>query len=284
MGAADGAIFTRQRVKVRGFDVAYLTGGHDGDMAPVLCLHGMGGAGRWEAYHMALGTVARTYVPQLPGWPDGQPPPGIGSVQDYAALVVEFLEAIGAAQVTLMGHSLGGWIALCMATAHPDRVARLILVDAMGLEVPSAPAPDLRTLDEESFAKAVFGRLGLIATAQAYGFGAEWENVRRGPEFERQWKGRGLVASLAQGPCVDAALTHQVQSIGADTLLIWGRLDGIVPLHHGEALRTALPRARLSVLDRCGHLPMVEKPETFHRLLYDFLVGVEEELPDVVKV
>ena len=284
MGAADGAIFTRHRVKVRDFDVPYLTGGHDGAMSPVLCVHGMGGAGKWEAYHMALGTVTRTYVPQLPGWPGGQPPAGIGSVQDYAALVVEFLDAIDTAQVTLMGHSIGGWIALSVATAHPDRVARLILVDAMGLEVPAAPAPDLRTLDEESFAKAVFGRLGLIATAQAYGFGAEWENVRRGPEFERQWKGRGLVASLVQGPCADADLTRQVQSIGADTLLIWGRLDGIVPLHHGEALRAALPHARLDVLERCGHLPMVEKPETFHRLLYDFLVGVEEELPDVVKV
>src|SRR5262249_13309600 len=168
--------------------------------------------------------------------------------------------------------------------AQPAGVGRLTLVEAMGLAVPAAPAPDLRTLDEESFAKAMFGRLGLIATAQAYGFGAEWENVRRGPEFERQWKGRGLVASLIQGPCADAELTRQVRSIDADTLLIWGRLDGIVPLQHGEALRSALPRARLDVLERCGHLPMVEKPETFHRLLYDFLVGVEEELPDVVKV
>ena len=104
-----------------------------------------------------------------------------------------------------------------------------------------------------------------------------------GPEFERQWKGRGLVASLVQGPCADPELTRQVQTIGAETLLIWGRLDGIVPLQHGEALRAALPHARLDVLERCGHLPMVEKPETFHRLLYDFLVGVEEDIPDVVR-
>src|SRR5437762_2864580 len=100
MGAADGAIFTRQRVKVSGFDVAYLTGGHDGDMAPVLSLHGMGGASKWEASHMALGTVARTYVPQLPGWPEAQPPASIGSVQDYAALVVEFLDTVGIEKVT----------------------------------------------------------------------------------------------------------------------------------------------------------------------------------------
>jgi pimeloyl-ACP methyl ester carboxylesterase len=284
MGAADGAIFTRHRVQVGGFDVSYLKGGHAGGTEPVLYLHGMGGAGRWEAYHMALGTVALTYVPQLPGWQEGQPPTGIKSVQDYAALVVELLDAVGIDQGILMGHSIGGWIALHVATTRPDRVSRLILVDSMGLDVPSAPSPNLQVIDEESFAKAVFGRLGLIATAQAYGFGAEWENVRRGPEFERQWKGRGLVASLVQGRCADAELTRRVQTISADTLLIWGRLDGIVPLSHGEALRAALPHSRLKVLERCGHLPMVEKPETFHRLLYGFLVGVEEKLPDVVQV
>jgi len=284
MGAADGAIFTRHRVKVGGFEISYLHGGHDGAMAPALSLHGMGGAGKWEAYHMALGTVTQTYVPQLPGWPEGQLPAGIGSVQDYTALVLEFLDAIGTDRVILFGHSIGGWIALQVATMHPDRVSRLILVDAMGLDLPSAPALDLQTLDEESFAKAVFGRLGLIATAQAYGFGAEWENVRRGPEFERQWKGRGLVASLVQGPCGDAELAHMVQSISAESLLIWGRLDGVVPLQHGEILRATLPHARMDVIDRCGHLPMVEKPETFHRLLYDFLFGIEEEIPDVVKV
>jgi len=60
---------------------------------------------------MALGTVTRTYVPQLPGWPDGKPPAGIGSVQDYAALVVEFLDALGIEKSTLVGHSIGGWIA-----------------------------------------------------------------------------------------------------------------------------------------------------------------------------
>src|SRR5262245_36458631 len=198
--------------------------------------------------------------------------------------MVELLDAVGIDQGILMGHSIGGWIALHVATTRPDRVSRLILVASMGLEVPSAPPPNLQAIDEEFFAKAVFGRLGLIATAQAYGFGAEWENVRRGPEFERQWKGRGLVANLVQGPCADAELMRQVGTIDADTLLIWGRLDGIVPLQHGEALRARLPHARLDVLERCGHLPMVEKPETFHRLLYDFLVGVEEELPDVVKV
>jgi pimeloyl-ACP methyl ester carboxylesterase len=56
------------------------------------------------------------------------------------------------------------------------------------------------------------------------------------------------------------------------------------PLRRGEALRAAPPRAQLDVIDRCGHLPMVEKSETFHCILYDYLAGVEEKIPDVVKV
>ena len=161
MGAADGAIFTRHRVKVGGFEISYLQGGHDGAIAPTLSLHGMGGAGKWEAYHMALGTITHTCVPQLPGWPEGRLPAGIASVGDYTALVLEFLDAVGIDQVILFGHSLGGWIALQVATMYPERISRLILVDAMGLDLPSAPAVDLHTLDEESFAKAVFGRSGI---------------------------------------------------------------------------------------------------------------------------
>ena len=73
-------------------------------------------------------------------------------------------------------------------------------------------------------------------------------------------------------------------AIEAATLLVWGRQDGLAPLEQGEALRSTLPNARLNVIENCGHLPMAEKPETFNRLVRDFLVGVEEDVPDVVRV
>ncbi len=283
MGAADGSIFSRHNTMAGDFDVPYLKGGAEEGLDPVLFLHGLGGAGKWEAFHMAMGTVALTYVPQLPGWQEGQAPEGIVSVQDYADLAVGFLDSLGIDRVILGGHSIGAWIALRVAAAHPDRVSRLILANAMGLDVPEAPAANLGEMDEESFAKAAFGRLGLIATAQPDGFGAEWENVRRGPEFERQWKGRGLVAGLIEGPCSDPELTNQVRSISNDTLLVWGRLDGITPIQHGDALRAAMPNSRLDVIERCGHLPMSEKPETFNRIIRNYLVDVDEEIPEVVK-
>ena len=283
MGAADGSIFSRHNTMAGGFDVPYLKGGAEEGLDPVLFLHGLGGAGKWEAFHMAMGTVALTYVPQLPGWQEGQAPEGIVSVQDYADLAVGFLDSVGIDRVILGGHSFGAWIALRVAAAHPDRVSRLILANAMGLDVPEAPAANLVDMDEESFAKAAFSRLGLIATAQPDGFGAEWENVRRGPEFERQWKGRGLVAGLIEGPCSDPELTSQIGSISNDTLLVWGRLDGITPIQHGNALRAAMPNSRLDVIERCGHLPMSEKPETFNRIIRNYLVDVDEEIPEVVK-
>ena len=284
MGAADGSIFARHSLEAGGFEISYLKGGHDGDMDPVLYLHGMGGGGKWEAYHMAMGTVTLTYAPQLPGWPDGQAPEGIASVQDYAGLVTDFMDAAEIGRCVLAGHSFGGWVALSLCIAHPERFTRMILADTMGVALDDAPPPDLADMDEESFAKAAFGRLGLIATAQPDGFGAEWENVHRGPEFERQWKGRGLVAGLVNGPCSDPDLTQRLGNITAYTLLVWGREDGIVPLQHGEALRNALPNSNLYVIDRCGHMPMAEKPETFNRIIRDFLVGDHREIPEVVRV
>jgi len=283
LGAADESIFARHSLEAGGFEVSYLKGGHDGDMDPVVYLHGLGGGEKWEAYLMTMGTVALTYALQLPGWPDGQASESITSVPDYADWVVAFMDAAGIDRCVLAGHSFGGWVALSLCVAHPERFSRMILANPMGLRADDPP-PNLADMDEETFAKATFGRLGLIATAQPDGFGAEWENVRRGPEFERQWKGKGLVAGLINGSSSDPGLTQQLGTITAETLLVWGREDGIVPLAHGEALHNALPNSNLCVIDRCGHLPMVEKPETFNRSIRDFLVGGHQDIPEVVRV
>jgi len=93
-----------------------------------------------------------------------------------------------------------------------------------------------------------------------------------------------LVAGLINGPSSDPDLTNRLGTITADTLLVWGREDGIVPLRHGEALRDALPNSNLAVIDRCGHMPMAEKPETFNKIIRDFLVGDQQEIPEVVRV
>ena len=154
----------------------------------------------------------------------------------------------------------------------------------MGLDLPESPTADLDDIDEETFGQKMFAKLGMVATPQAYGFGADWQNVRQGPEFERQWKGRDMVTKLLKGTYSDPALTAAIAGIDVETLLVWGRIDGIVPLAQGEALHQAIPQSQLAVMDEVAHLPMAEKPETFHRLLRDFLLRERdgEELPHVV--
>lgn len=279
MGAADASIFSRQMVKLGDFSVPYLRGGRG---APLVYLHGLGGGGRWESYHMALANDTLTHALSLPGWGDSTVPEGITCVADYAALVVSFVDALEIEKVILVGHSFGGWIAQYVAVEHPERVSRLLLVDSLGAETPEAPASDLGSIDEETFAKALLARLGLIASAQPYGFGAEFTNASTSPEFERQWKGAAFVGRLVGGPCQDPALAERLAGIQAETLLVWGESDGLAPVAHARRLHDSIPNSRLAIVQGAGHLPMVEKREAFHRLCRDFLVGVDEQIAGVL--
>lgn len=282
MGAGDGAIFTRHTADLPPFSVPYLEGGIQREVEPVLYLHGLGGGGKWESFHMALATVTRTVAPQLPGWQQGQPPQGITAVRDYAGVMLRLLDALGLERVTVVGHSVGGWVAAWLAADHPARLHRLVLIDPLGLDLPEAPAVSLAGLDEDGFAARAFGKLGLIATGQAYGFGAEWQNIRNGQEFERQWKGRATLLALQGERAGDPGLAEGLRQVAAETLLVWGRHDGLAPLAQGQALAAAMPRASLRVVERAGHLPLVERPETLNRLVRDYLLGIDEPIPDVV--
>ena len=281
MGAADGAVYKRHTAQVDGVDVAYLRGGRLEQYAPVVYLHGMGPSGRWESYHMAMGTVTDIWAPQLPGWAEGEPPEGIGSLEDYTRLIGAFLDDAGIGEATLVGHCVGGWLALQLAVQQPERFRRLVLVDALGLAREDTPPVDLAALDDEAFATGVFARLGVIATADPTGFGAAWENVRQGPEFLRQSKGRGTLLSQTGGAVGDAELTKAAEALTADTLLVWGAADGIAPLSQAERLRERMPNSQLAVVDGAGHLPMAERPETFNRILRNYIISSEETVPNV---
>lgn len=282
MGAGYASQFTRNTAQVDGLTISYLKGGRG---RPLLYLHGLGGWGRWESYHLAMGVSHLVYAPQLPGWADGSLSSSAPlSVRDYAGLMTQFLDAVEVDTVDLVGHSFGGWVALHMAAAHSQRVAKLVLVDAMGLDAPDAPAADLGAMDEETFLKAAFAQTGEIVIRGD--FGGVVEEVRQGQEFQKQWKSREIIAQLVRGQYADPELTRKMNTIAADTLIIWGREDGIVPWRHGEALATAIPHARLIVFAGAAHTPMREKRETFQRLVHNFLIGQKDSVEgeDVIEI
>ncbi len=271
MGAGYGAQFSRHSTEVGGHTVQYLKGGQG---PPLLYLHGIGGWGRWETYHIGMGVTNEVYAPHLLGWQEGRIPPSVHSVRDYAQVMVGLLDTLALDRVDLVGHSIGGWLALYIAIAQPERVSRLVLVDPLGLDFPAHPGADLTQIDEESFLLAAFAKTGTVLIAAD--FGGHLEDVRRGPEFKRQWKGRELVVQLTNGRGVDPDLSSRLKTIRAPTLIIWGQKDGLVPWRHGEMLAAAIPRARFACIAEASHSPMRDKRETFQQLVHDFLIGQAE--------
>jgi pimeloyl-ACP methyl ester carboxylesterase len=268
MGAGDASQFTRNRINLGGLNVAYLKGGRG---APLVYLHGLSASNRWESHHLALAITNLVYAVQLPGWVEGSIPAVIESAHDYARFIFALLDALGLDRVDLVGHSFGGWIALYLAAEYPSRVNRLVLADAMGLDVPEAPAADLAAMDQDSFLRAAFVETGRVLVPGD--FGGAIEDVRLGQEFETQWRSRELILGLTRGRLADSELTAKLPSITAEALIVWGHDDRLVPYQHGELLARMIPRARLRLIDGAGHTPMRERRETFQRLVRDFLIG-----------
>ena len=137
-------------------------------MEPVLYLHGMGGAGKWEAFHMALGTVAHTFAPQLPGWTAGEPPDGIEGVQDYADLALGFLDAVELEKVALVGplhRRLDGPL-----PSHTTPGAREQTGPSRQHGAGPARFPNRRPrrrLTKRPSARRVFAKLGMVAHARS---------------------------------------------------------------------------------------------------------------------
>jgi len=151
-----------------------------------------------------------------------------------------------------------------------------VLVDAMGVYVPDTPALKLEQVDEEAFLQAAFAQTGEVVIRGD--FAGVREDVRRGQEFDKQWKSREIVAKIVRGQYVDPELTNNLSAITGDTLIVWGREDKIVPWRHGEVLAQSIARSKLAVIAETSHTPMREKRETFQRIVRDFLIGQEEEL------
>ena len=132
-------------------------------------------------------------------------------------------------RVILVGHSIGGWVGLKAAVGSPGRVSRMIMASPMGLDFPPVASPDLAGLDQEAFATAVFAKLGLIATAQSYGFGAEWETCGGARSSNANGRAATWLPNDQRG-CTDPEMTAMLPVIEAETLLVWGRQDGLTPV------------------------------------------------------
>jgi 2-hydroxy-6-oxonona-2,4-dienedioate hydrolase len=248
----------------------------DRDAPPLVCLHGTGGHA--EAFILNLAALSRDHhvlAYDLPGHGWSGAPDRSYEIDGYGRHLDAFLDAFALPRTTLIGQSLGGWIAAAYAAGHPDRVGCLVLVGAGGNNFDPAVMDQLRSSSmaavETPTPQAVRDRVALLFTRRV---AVDDELVTcRQAIYSRPGAMDAMRKALAlQTPEIRRRnLFTGWAGIQCPALLVWGREDRVVPLTAGEEMVAAIPDSRLVVLDRCGHWPQFERPEQFHQAVLPFL-------------
>jgi pimeloyl-ACP methyl ester carboxylesterase len=272
-----------QHIRIHGHHVAYRTAGS----GPVVVLvHGIASSSEtWDAVMPGLAERVTVVAPDLLGHGGSTKSAGDYSLGALAAGIRDLMVALGHERATLIGHSLGGGVALQFAYQFPDRCDRLVLVGSGGLG--KEVALHLRAL---SFPGAEY-LLAPAFTPRLHAAGAAlmgWlrrTGVRPTPSFEEFWRGYG---SLLDGE-TRRAFFHTLHSVvdpggqrvsatnrlylvaDTPTEIIWGDRDPIIPLRHAYEARDAMPGSVLHVLEGVGHFPQHEQPERFVRIVLEFI-------------
>jgi pimeloyl-ACP methyl ester carboxylesterase len=249
----------------------------------VLLVHGLGQNAHRD-WQPALATLARQYrvvTVDLPGFGSSPALPDGYSFDALDAALLQVLKQLGIAQAHVVGHSLGGAVSLHFANRHPERVRNLVLVDAAGILVKPAFMQHLasntvqRTTGIPGIDRMLRGmndRLGDMVTSGMEGRFDFTRWLMENPRVKNALIGRYVQVDAGIG-LIETDFTAPIRTTRAPTTLIWGRNDPIAPLRTGELLAGRMPDARLQVIDRAGHTPMLESPEAFISLLLRALVS-----------
>lgn len=258
----------QRQVEVYGQKIHYLEAGSG---PVVILLHGLGGdKSNWAATLPALATRFKVYVPDQIGFGQSDKP----LINYRVATLVDFLDGfykkLGINKASLVGNSLGGWTAAAFALAHPDKVERLVLVDAAGFSFPSTANPRLLNAlnvstraDAKRIAELIFYDKQLYASEAAI----ETIFTRRMAAGDGYTIQR-FIDSIVHGEDV---LDNKLSAIKAPTLIIWGREDALTPLELGERFKKEIAGSELFIIDRCGHVPQLECAPAFNAALLKFL-------------
>jgi len=240
-------------------------------MTALVLVHGfMGGAAQWDDQKQALSGAMDVVTVDLPGFGENADLDAPGSIEAFAAWVLDTLRAQRIERFHLLGHSMGGMIAQQMTAMAPQRVERLVLYGTGATGALPGRFEPIET------SKRRAQQEGARATARR--IAATWFlGGTQAPAFERcaAIAERSSLQAIHAGLDAMQAWDGQVQlaDIAAPTLLIWGDHDRTYPWAQTERLWRGISGARLAVMPDCAHAAHMEKPALFEPLLRDFLIG-----------
>jgi pimeloyl-ACP methyl ester carboxylesterase len=276
-----------RRTTLHGHGVAYRQAGS----GPVLMLvHGItSSSATWKRVMPYLADRFTVIAPDLAGHGESAKPRGDYSLGAHASGLRDLLLALGHERATLVGHSLGGGIAMQFSYQFPERCERLVLVDSGGLgrdvnwllRAATLPGSELvlpflaatRLLDAGARAGGLLSRLGLS-------LGTDLEEIARGHSTLSDSATRAAFVHTLRsvvepgGQRVDAS-NRLYLAEHLPFLLIWGERDSIIPVSHGHATHERMPNSRLEVFPHSGHFPQLDEPERFLDVLIEFIDSTE---------
>lgn len=236
----------------------------------VILLHGLGGS--TQAWGFNIAPLAEKYhvvVLDQIGFGKSDKPLVNYRIRTYVDFLDQFCKQLKIERATLVGNSMGGWIAAAYTAAFPDRVDKLVLVDAAGYRPPKdfdtrafyglnpTTREGMKVLISKVFYNKAFQTDAVIdqsmavrlAAGDGYTINSITESIIRGEDY----------------------LDDTVKTIKRPTLIIWGRQDGLVPLTEGERFNKDIAGSKLIVFEECGHVPNVEKAGEFNAAVLKFL-------------
>lgn len=285
-GEGPGAL-TSARRRLNGHELHYV---HGGDGPPLVFLHGVLGSHQvWARLAEEMSGTHHVVAPDLFGHGMSAKPMGDYSLGGHAGVVRDLLDSLGLREVTLVGHSLGGGIAMEFTYLFPDRVRGLVLVASGGLgrevnlllRAPTMPGAELLLpMVASGFARrqgnALARGLKMLGVKGSTDVAEAWHG------FEQLADGAGRRAFLATIRSVVGPDGQRVSAVEllprlqVPTLVVWGDRDRMIPLSHARAAVEKMPDARLVVFEKAGHFPHLDAPERFAELMREFAAELRE--------
>ena len=225
-----------------------------GEGQPFLLLHGGAGPQSLGTFADQLARTGTAWVitPTHPGFAGTSRPEIVGTIADLAALYVTLLDHLGLTNVTIVGNSVGGWIAAEIALLGPARVARLVLLDATGIEVPDHPVANVSGLTLDQVMQLSFHNPDPFRIDPA-SLPAAARQVAAG--------NRAALAVYGGSTGLDSTLRERLAGLDLATLVMWGDSDQIADPDYGRAYAAAIPGAQFELLPGTGHMPQLENPD-----------------------
>jgi pimeloyl-ACP methyl ester carboxylesterase len=276
-----------QQIDLHGHPVTYH---RMGDGPAVLLIHGITSSSRtWRAVMPALAEHYTVIAPDLLGHGRSAKPRGDYSLGGYASGLRDLLVALEIPRATVVGHSLGGGVAMQFAYQFPERVERLALVDSGGLGAEVSLVLRAATLPGAEYVLpllassplrgagaalgSALGRVGLRASADVRGMAEGFESLGDG-DARRAFLHTARSVIDPAGQRVDATdrlyLAEHVPS-----LIVWGEKDHMIPVKHAHDAHVQMPNSRLEIFEGAGHFPFNDEPKRFVALLEDFIATTE---------